>query len=227
MSGGASTLKRVDWNLLVGAGDVGLHGWLVRWAPLAEWLVAIGTSGLAAATFVLARRARDEAAAVRNEATIVAEQVQLQREQSVAATRPAVYPVPLFDWTRGAGVYSVRSTNDVLPIKNGGPGLALNVHGACFARDPDSLSRPISLELYAGTLAANESFDATTECAVPHGWATVEGFILYNDILGDEWVTHFKCGLGRGGRLIVGHEPPGRVADLGDPRDRYSYSLDR
>ena len=43
---------------------------------VASWFVALGTGLLAAATLRLAQRARDEAAAVRNEAAQVARQIQ-------------------------------------------------------------------------------------------------------------------------------------------------------
>ncbi len=46
----------------------GIRGGFADSAPLAEWLVALGTSGLAVATVLLAREARNEAVAVREEA---------------------------------------------------------------------------------------------------------------------------------------------------------------
>src|SRR5436309_14316250 len=61
------------------------HGWLDRWAPLADWVVAGGTLTLAIATFVLARRARQEGENVRAD-------VELQREAMEQGSRAYVFP---------------------------------------------------------------------------------------------------------------------------------------
>ena len=68
------------------------HGWLEDTAPLAAWLVAGGTAALALATYTLAKRAADEAQAVRDEAKNVADQVAAQREQNEAQWRPVLVP---------------------------------------------------------------------------------------------------------------------------------------
>jgi hypothetical protein len=70
-----------------------LHDWLERWAPAAEWGVALGTLALAIATAWLARRTRQEAAAVATEARAVERQAELLSKQLIASQRPVVYPV--------------------------------------------------------------------------------------------------------------------------------------
>jgi hypothetical protein len=69
-------MKRLTLAVAVSATVLGVLIWLVvsrggirdgfaHSAPLADWLVALGTSGLAVATVLLAREARNEAVAVR------------------------------------------------------------------------------------------------------------------------------------------------------------------
>jgi hypothetical protein len=98
------------------------HDWLERWAPLAEWGVAIGTAALAIATYVLAKRAKEEAAAVRAEAEQVA-------AQGAAALRAHVYPETTAEWAWGWREWGEGNRDRVLPLRNGGPGVALNVEG--------------------------------------------------------------------------------------------------
>jgi hypothetical protein len=102
----------VDIALVLASG--GIRGWLERWAPLPEWLVAIGTGALALATYALAKRARGEVDAIREELDVsrrtlhaVEEQAQTAQHQvgvakdTLASTvRPVLVDVPL-DWHQG------------------------------------------------------------------------------------------------------------------------------
>jgi hypothetical protein len=97
------------------------HDWLDRWAPLAEWAVAAGTIGLAIATYAVARSSRVEAKAVRAEATQLTEQAQV-------SLRAYVYPESSAEWAWGGGDWG-GYRDRVLPLRNGGPGVALNVNG--------------------------------------------------------------------------------------------------
>lgn len=117
---------------------------------------------------------------------------------------------------RVAGSGYDTSGNQVLPLKNGGPGLALNVHGACFVRSTDGGPRH-SRELHGGTIAAGDTLDARLSDAVP-GWGGVEGFVEFDDLADEKWVTHFRFGHGPTNQLVCFHDPPGRVSELGDPR---------
>jgi len=93
----------------------GIRGDFDKTAPLADWLVALGTGGLALATFVLAREAR-------NEANLVKRQVEIDAEQLVAAQRPLVLPV--------LGT-EIDGTPHLLE-KNAGVGPAMNIRGALY-----------------------------------------------------------------------------------------------
>ena len=192
-----------------------VHAWLQRWAPLADWGVAGGTFLLALATAWLAKQARKEARSVAQESVAVADQVSLQREQMQAATVPNVYPFGN-DGSRVA----------VLLLKNGGPGLALNVRGAVFFRAPPTSSNRMSYEVAAGTIASGDAIDARLEHTLPHGWEGVEGFVEYDDTLGRVWTTHFRFGHARGNQLVGFHEPSALVAEMGDPRERYCIAND-
>lgn len=183
-----------------------LDRWLEDTAPLAEWFVALGTGALALATYALARRAK---------------------QQIDAATRPLVYPLVSYEWAQGtAGSRYDGRSSEVLPLKNGGHGVAMNVHGACYLPNPPPGSPRRSLEVQGGTIAAGDLLDARLEETLAQGWREgIDGFVVYEDTAGDEWVTHFRFGRGRTGQLVCFHEPPGRVADLGDPRLRYKSDL--
>jgi len=179
----------------------------------ADWFVATGTLALAGATFWLARRA--------------GEQLKVERQRIEAAQRPMVYPLASYEWTQGipGSGYDI-SRQHVLPLKNAGPGVAVNVHGACFFQNP-AIGGRTSLELEGGTIGPGDLLDARLERPLTSGgWAGATGFVVYEDVAGDEWVTHFRFGFGRGNQLVCFHEQPGLVKKLGDPRTRYQPSSD-
>lgn len=184
------------------------HG-LDETAALASWAVAAGTLILALATFELASRAREEAEAVRKEAVEVGSQVQLQREQMEAATRAYVYASIPADWAAG-----IRR-NESLPLKNGGPGLALNVRGrAVWNTAPGAW---IVVEIYASSIAPNDDVHARLSRVLAGGWQDSTGFVRYGDLNGDDWVTYFRFDLGEGNQLVGEHLQPQRVTPDGDP----------
>jgi hypothetical protein len=73
----------IDIALALASG--GVRGWLERWAPLPEWLVAIGTGALALATYALAKGAKAEVGAVRDELDVSRQTLQAVEEQAKAA----------------------------------------------------------------------------------------------------------------------------------------------
>jgi hypothetical protein len=95
----------------------GTRGFIDRWS-VAEWLVAVGTLGLAAATFILT--------------TKVARQVKVEAAQLVASSRPFVTPL-MGDNGEGYTQDLSRVELRVGPhvrLQNSGTGPALNVRGA-------------------------------------------------------------------------------------------------
>jgi hypothetical protein len=198
----------IDWSAF--------HDWLERWASLAEWAVAAGTFALAIATFVLARRARDEAAAVRDEATRVA-------EQAVASLRAYVYPESTAEWTLGnaPGGYTTGVSsgigNKVLPLRNGGPGIALNVEG-----DIRAGTQGETFAIYAGSIAPGQPLVARLARAIEGGWGawagTWHGALRYGDLNDDYWTTRFTLTT-REGQLVFEHEPPAPSVAQADGED--------
>jgi hypothetical protein len=193
--------------------DHGFRTGLQHTAALAAWAVAAGTLVLASATFQLARRARDEAEAVRKEAVQVGDQVALQREQMDAVQQPVVYPVTPADWALGAGQYAGRR-NEVLVIANGGPGVALNVTGRLMRRPPAGAG-VIESALYAGNIGPGAQQDARLEAAWER-WESFIGFLTYSDLLGRSWITDFRGSIAVGGHIAVESEPP-RLAEAAGP----------
>lgn len=116
----------------------GFREWLDRWAPAAEWGVAIGTIALAAATYLLARHTRRE--------------VKLSAQQLSAAQRPYVYPLVTEKWKPDAvaanpccssrtGVKGRHSTSAGGIYWKGTAGGAASLEQTALAADEDRLVR--------------------------------------------------------------------------------------
>jgi len=206
--------------LLVIITTAGLRGWLDDWAPLAEWLVAGGTILLALGTFRLAKQATREAQAVTEDARQVANQVTLQREQMERGGRAYVYPSTPSGWAVGAAEWQDRRLT-VLPIKNGGPGLALNVEGKMYWRNPGEGVSWRTLTIYGGSVAPMDSVDARVSQNVQWGWQEGKGYLRYTDLSGSLWLTEFEYTLGEGGQLVGKHSPPEQIEDDGVIGQRY------
>jgi hypothetical protein len=175
------------------------QAWLDDWAPLAEWAVALGTIILAFVTFLLSRQAKGEVKAV--------------REQMETALRPVVFPVTPADWAMGGGVMTARRKR-LLPVANGGPGVALNVRG-CVMRRRDRGGVDEAL-LVAGSIGPGAEQDARLE---PYwdGWDGTIGYLRYADLHDDEWITDFTCSAGDGDRDVSISAAPPRRAGTPDP----------
>ena len=189
----------------------GLHDWLARWAPLADWSVAAGTALLAFATFYLALKARAEARSVADDSKQIAAQVALQREQIARADRAHVFPSTPTGWAIGAVEWQGRRAG-VLPIKNGGPGLALNVNGKVYWRNQGAGEAWRTVTIYAGTIASGDEVEARLSANV-NGWADAIGYLFHSDLAGEGWLTEFKYILGDGNQLVCEHKAPELTAE--------------
>ena len=190
----------------------GLQQWLDRWAPLAEWAVAAGTFALAIATVWLAKRAHDEAKQV-------GEQVALQREQIEASALPNVYPVARHDWAwkMDNSRYEGSNRTYLLPVKNGGPGLALNVTGQVCAREYEGMGA-YQRSIIAGSIASGDEYDTRlSEGGVEQWIAGSFGYLRYDDVTGVSWETRFIC-RGRGTSVYFDVDPPRRTDELDEWR---------
>jgi hypothetical protein len=164
----------------------GFHGWLIQWAPAADWGVAIGTASLALATMLLAIHAKREARAVAEEADLVKQSLAFQQDQARAALRPYVYPSAPAAWSDGTGPYAGR-WQEVLPTRNSGPGIALNVRGHVMIDAAE-------IRLTQATLGPAETFDLRLEWqgfSQTEGWLDAKGSLFYEDAVGRRWRTDF------------------------------------
>jgi hypothetical protein len=157
-------------------------------------LVALGTLALAFGTVFLALQARNEARAVKRESQQIAEQVTLQREQMESAQRPYVIPFadPDWSWKDGLGRYNQDRWKYLLPVKNAGPGAALNVQGALNFGPPSGVTAPI----IRTNLAAGDKEDlrlhVEAEWSQGVDWKSVAGWLDYEDAQGGRWRTEFR-----------------------------------
>jgi hypothetical protein len=186
-------------------------GWSFGWDALAAigTLILAGvTVRLAKSTSRLAEQAQNEARAVKDNSSVVKEQVQLQREQIEAAQKPLVVPAPQHGWTDGKAPYggpiSAAPWADVLPVKNVGPGAALNVtghidFGPTFGDTPDGRVRLVST-----SLASSESQDLRLDWreAPNTDWSSATGKLDYEDVAGGRWETFFDVDVETGRRYI-------------------------
>jgi len=119
-----------------------------------------------------------------------------------ASQRPVVYPLALFEWTHRSGRYELPGNARLLPLKNGGRGVALEVKGEMTATTPDGTS--YSRELLAGPIAAGDLLDAriAPNPGIEH-WQHATGVIRYRDLAGGAYETRFESSLGAGGELVL------------------------
>lgn len=123
---------------IVAVAGVGLAaGWVTISAgtTVGELLVAGGTLALAWFTY-------DLGGAARAEGNAVGSQVELERERREQEAQPWVVPAPDPSWTwkSGEGQYAADAWKKLLPVKNVGPGAALNVAGALNWGPPSGLT---------------------------------------------------------------------------------------
>jgi hypothetical protein len=100
----------------------------------------------------------------------------------------------------------------LLPLKNGGRGPALNVHGWIESHTPEG-ERPYRRQILATTIAANDLFNAriSPNSGVQH-WIGATAIIRYCDMSGRWYETSFKGARGPGGEIELLVDEP---ADLG------------
>ncbi len=194
----AAVLIGVSVWLIVARGDI--RGGFRDTAPLAEWFVALGTTLLAIATFLLARQARAEAKAV--------------REQLVASQRPMVAPVSGHDPGHLTSPGRVEAAPSHLVLTNMGAGPALNVRGAVYWTG--TAGGAASLQHLALAIGGTEIARVLGEGAVVN-WSNAVGFLRYHDLSGAEWQTHFRFRADGAGNQSVEVLAAGPTTEFGEP----------
>jgi hypothetical protein len=111
-----------------------------------------------------------------------------------ARQRPVVYPQPSLEWVRGE-----IPRKNFLPLKNGGRGPALNVHGRITEwSEGEATARPF----VAGTIAAGDVLEARIATSV-NEWSKSTGLIVYSDLVGGNYEALVEFSLGPGNELAV------------------------
>lgn len=184
------------------------HDFLDTWAPLASWAVAVGTGALAVATWWLGTKARKEAQSVGDQADAVRTQVELERQQLEASQRPFVVPVTN-DWEPMMDAPVKRQHSRVfgedfepwMMLSNAGAGPAYNTRGGLFWKGGIGggwqllpISIPAGRDLPA-KLEVNRNYEVK--------WPKAVGYLLYSDLAGTEWQTHFRYRENKVGQLSV------------------------
>jgi hypothetical protein len=146
-----------------------------------KW-TAIGTIAAAAATLFLALVTLWLVVQTRAELTI-------ERHRIEAAQRPRVFPAPPTAWTDGADEYAGRWPQ-LLPVKNGGPGVALNVRLRLQWPPPSG----IFVQSVTTNLAPGDFTDLRLDWgATPNtDWNNITGKLTYEDVVGALWQTEFR-----------------------------------
>jgi hypothetical protein len=184
-----------------------LGPWLSGHQEYAEWAVAMTTALLALATFALAWQAS-------REGSQVAKQVELQRRQLAASERPIVYPITPHEWLESFG-----DGGRWLAFRNGGTGIAQNVQGHLWwyggEGEADLIGQTFGADDHARVWLADER-------KVAH-WFGAEGYVIYEDVQGDEWQSRFRYE-NDGTQVWAKLVEWGKSADFDDPATAFPRS---
>jgi hypothetical protein len=146
--------------------------WTFGW----EALVAIGTLGLAFVTFLLVRTTKRMVKTASDELT-------LEKQRIEASQRPYVLPTPSGRWIEGQ-----TPRNEVLPIRNAGGGVALNIRGRLYFPEGTTVS------VVPTSLGPGDSTDLRINWGgEPRGgsWANARGYLLCEDVVAVTWRTDY------------------------------------
>jgi len=161
----------------------------------ADWSVAIGTIAVAVATLALAW-------VTRRSVKTATDELRLERDRLTASQWPRVFPTPEIAWSEGASPYNFdpHTWPTVLPVKNGGPGVALNVRARLVWPGPEGHN----VETVPVSLAPDGSTDLRINWAgQPETyWDNVNGRLTYRDIHGGMWQTDFHISVATHGRSV-------------------------
>lgn len=171
-------------------------------ATLGDLLVGFGTLALAWFTFGLGRAAQSEGLAVR--AQVELEQARMDRERE-----PYVVPAPDPGWSVSEGEGKPGHTSGEwldLPVKNVGPGAALNVRGILkWAPGVAPYAFPgVRADILPTSLGPGEREELRINWPGSGrvSWKRVEGTLDYEDVLGNSWRTQFVVAEEAGVRQI-------------------------
>ena len=135
-------------------------------------------------------------------------QVLLQRRQLAASERPCVYPITPSPWLKDLG-----GRGRWLAFRNGGPGIAQNVRGELWWHDENGHT-----VLVGQTLGPGDHFRVwLLDQKRVTRWFGAEGYVIYEDVRGDEWQSRFRYE--HDGRQVWARlDEWDRSSQLGDPQ---------
>jgi hypothetical protein len=149
-----------------------------------DLVVGVGTLALAGFTYRLGSAALVESGEVRA-------QVAIERERLDSEAQPWVVPAPDPGWTwhSGEGRYAGEEWRRLLPVKNVGPGAALNVKGTLNWPPPSGTV----VDIMSTSIGAGEREDLRVNWAPSpkDDWRRVEGVLEYGDVNKRRWQTRF------------------------------------
>lgn len=179
-------------------------------ADAATWTVAGATIGLFIVTGCLF-------AATFGMVKTAARQVGIEEKRVAATQRPHVYPVTLDAWVRQKPPYDAGRARQVMPLSNAGPGVAHNVTG--YLRFHDGVFVPVvPLTIQPGEML-DASFDWGGDYR-PDRWEDARGFLVYDDIAGETWLTEYYVKESNQG-LFFDFEASGPLSEFGSLHQRY------
>ena len=79
----------------------------------------------------------------------------------------------------------------MLPVRNGGPGVALNVRGTLYFPPPSG----VSVQIVQTSIGPGKSADLRFNWGggpTEEGWDRARGYLLYKDIAGVTWRTDYR-----------------------------------
>jgi hypothetical protein len=121
----------------------------------------------------------------------VGSQVELERERREQEAQPWVVPAPDPSWTwkNGEAQYAVDAWKKLLPVKNVGPGAALNVVGTLNWPPPSG----VTVDILPTSIGPGDREDLRVNWAsAPRAeWRRVEGTLEYDDVIHRRWQTRF------------------------------------
>jgi hypothetical protein len=177
----------------------------VEMTAIATFALAAVTLGLVVVTILMVRKAGAE--------------IELERQRLEDAAKPRVFPAPAQGWGteayRGDALGGQYRT--VLPVTNGGPGVALNVKAQLRWGNGEQLVG----EKIATSLGPSESRELLIRWQREEPqWGQLRGLLHYTDIAGALWQTRFRIEEEKGRWLLDVQEtemlsPPGGATKNG------------
>jgi hypothetical protein len=148
----------------------------VKWTAIATFILGVATLLLVLVTMKMVQKASAEIA--------------IERQRIDEATRPRIFPAPARGWgTEGyRGGALGGDWRRVLPVTNGGPGVALNVRaGLRWGTGEQPVAETIPTSLGPG-----ESRELIIKWQTEEDrWGQLRGLLHYRDIAGALWQTRF------------------------------------